>query len=119
MASELTRRDTSRFAAGLLPRGLREAPWGGARLPATTIAAPDLPGDVLALLDHHLLDLGGAYGDPEAADPIQYDELRIEHDQGAVEIVVYNRAILLFTTDSEAVRRIHQVCCRVDDLAAG
>jgi len=32
--------------------------------------------------------------------PIQYDELRIGRDQGAVEIVVYNRAILLFTTDS-------------------
>jgi len=50
---------------------------------------------VLALLAHHLLDLGGAYGDPNGGDPIQYDELRIEHDQGDVEIVVYNRAILL------------------------
>jgi len=30
-----------------------------------------------------------------------------EHDEGEVEIV-YNRAILLFTTDEEAVRRIHQ-----------
>ena len=40
-----------------------------------------------------------------------------EHDEGDVEIVVYNRAILLFTTDSEAVRRTHQVCCRLDDLA--
>ncbi|HXL51807.1 MAG TPA: hypothetical protein VN945_01635, partial [Gemmatimonadales bacterium] len=53
-----------------------------------------------------------------AGDPIRYDALRIEHDQGAVEIVVYKRAILLFTTDSEAVRRIHQVCCRLDDLVA-
>jgi len=36
-----------------------------------------------------------------------------------VEIIVYNRAILLFRTDnSEAVRRIHQVCCRLDELAA-
>ena len=52
-----------------------------------------------------------------ARDPIQYDELRIEHDQGDVEIVVYNRAILLFRTDSEAVKRIHQVCCRLDDIA--
>jgi len=34
-----------------------------------------------------------------------------------VEIIVYNRAILLFTTDSEAVRRVHPVCCRLDDLA--
>jgi len=43
---------------------------------------------VLALLAHHLLDLAGTYGDPEAGDPIQYDELRIEHDQGNVEIVL-------------------------------
>ena len=67
-------------------------------------------------LDPCLLYLGGTYGDPRAGDPIQYDELRIEHDLGAVEIVVYNRAILLFMTDSEAVRRLHQVCCRLDDL---
>ncbi len=51
-------------------------------------------------------------------EPSQYDELRIEHDEGAVEIVVYNRAILLFVTDSEVVRRIHQVCCRLGDIAA-
>jgi hypothetical protein len=88
-----------------------------ARLPAITIEAAHLPEDVLALLDHHLLDLAGAYGDPNAGDPIQYDELRIEHDQGEVEIVVYNRAILLFMTDTEAVKRIHQVCCRLDDMA--
>ena len=36
---------------------------------------------------------------------------------GAVEIVVYNRASLLFTTDSEAVKRIHRVCCRLEDIA--
>ena len=48
---------------------------------------------------------------------MQYDERRIEHEEGTVESVVYNRAILLFTTDSEAVRRIHQVCCRLDDTA--
>ncbi len=72
---------------------------------------------MLALLDHHLLDLGGTHGHPEAGEPIQYDELRIEHDQGDVEIVVYNRAILLFRTDSEVARRIHQVCSRLDDLA--
>ncbi len=50
-------------------------------------------------------------------DPIQYDELRIEHDQGDVEIVVYHRAILRVTTDGEAVRRIHQVSCRLEGLA--
>jgi len=78
-----------------------------------------LPGDVLSLLDHHLLDLAGPYGDPEAGDPIQSDQLHVEHEQGEVEIVVDTRAILLLTTDDEAVKRIHQVCCRLDDLAAG
>ena len=88
-------------------------------LPAITFDAADLPEEVLALLEHHLLDLAGTYGDPNAGAPIQYDELRIEHDQGVAEIVVYNRAILLFTTDDdEAVRRIHQVYCRLDDIAA-
>ena len=82
-----------------------------------TSRAAVLPEDVFALLDHDLLDLGGTYGDPNAGDPIQYDELRIEHEEGDVEIVVYNRAILLFTTDSEPVRRIHEVCCRLDDIA--
>src|SRR6266404_1495772 len=56
-----------------------------------TIEAPDPPDDVLALLDHHLLDLGGTYGDPSAGDPIHYDELRIEHDQGDVEIIASRR----------------------------
>src|SRR5205809_7885851 len=51
------------------------------RLPAITIEATDLPEDVLALLDQHLLDLGGTYGDPNAGDPIQYDEVRIEHER--------------------------------------
>jgi hypothetical protein len=92
---------------------LREA----ASLLAISFEATDLPEDVLALLNLHLLDLGGTHGRPEAGDPIQYDELRIEHEEGDVEIVVYNRAILLFTTDSEAVRWIHQVCCRLGDIA--
>jgi len=48
---------------------------------------------LLALLDHTTSTSPGAYDDPNAGDPIQYDEVRIEHDQGEVEIVVYNRAI--------------------------
>ncbi len=59
---------------------------------------------MLALLDQHLLDLGGTYGRPEAGDPIQYDELRIEHEQGTVEIVVYNRAILLFSYEVRPIK---------------
>jgi hypothetical protein len=54
---------------------------------------------------------------PTRATRSSYDALRIEHDQGDVEIVVYNRTILLFRTESKAVRRIREVCCRLDDLA--
>ena len=86
-------------------------------LPVWSIDGSHLPEDVRELVGL-LLDLGGTYGVPEAGDPIQYDELCIEHDEGDVEIVVYNRAILLFMTDSEPLRRIHRVCCRLDDLAA-
>jgi len=42
---------------------------------------------------------------PQARDPIHYGELRIGHDRGDVEIVVYNRAILLFITDSVVLER--------------
>src|SRR6266576_829069 len=98
--------------------GFVKRPRESRHLPAITFEAADLPEDVVALVDAHLLDLGGTYGVPEAGDPIQYEELRIEHDQGDVKIVVYNRAILLFTSDSEAVRRIHPVCCGLDDIAA-
>ena len=37
-----------------------------------TILAAALPENVLALLDHHLLGLGGTYGNPNAGDPIQH-----------------------------------------------
>ena len=100
------------YRSGFVKR-LREA----THLPAITFEVADLPEDVVALVDVHLLDLGGTYGVPDAGDPIQYDELHIEQAEGDVEIVVYNRAILLFASDSEAVRRIHQVCCRLDDIA--
>src|SRR5437016_3866 len=80
----MVRIERASYRAGFVER-LGEA----ARLPAITIEAVELPEDVLGLLDHHLLDLGGPYGDPNAGDSIQYDELRIEHDRGAVEIVVY------------------------------
>ena len=67
----------------------------------------------LELLDPHLLHLGGTYGDPEAGDLTRYDELRIEHDRGTRRLASNNRASLLFTTASEVVQRIHQVCCRL------
>jgi hypothetical protein len=50
-----------------LVKHLREA----VRLPVITFGAPDLPEDVVALVEAHLLDLGGTYGNPVVGDPIQ------------------------------------------------
>jgi len=59
------------YRSGFVKR-LRES----RHLPAITIETADLPDDVLVLLDpQHHLDLASAYGDPEAGDPIQYDEV--------------------------------------------
>ena len=68
-------------------------------LPAITTEAADLPDDVLALLDH-----GGTYGDPQAGDPIHYDELRIEHDQGDVVRNQHGRR-----NEAVASRRVSEV----------
>ncbi len=51
--------------------GFVKRPGEAGRLPAITIEADDLPEDVLALLDAHLLDLRRTYGDPNADGPVQ------------------------------------------------
>jgi len=58
------------YRSGFVKR-LREA----AHLPAITFEAADLPEDVVALVDAHLLDLGGTYDVPEAGrpDPVRRD----------------------------------------------
>jgi hypothetical protein len=35
------------------------------------------------------------------------------------EIEVFNRAILLFLSDSPELKKIHHVCCTIDDLGRG
>src|SRR5207249_5502223 len=50
-------------------RGHRAAPEADSVRWVESRPPPDLPDDVLSLLDHHLLDLG-TYGDPSADDRI-------------------------------------------------
>ena len=55
--------------------GFVKRPREAASLPAITFEAADLPEDVVALVDAHLLDLGGTYDVPEAGrpDPVRRD----------------------------------------------
>ena len=59
---------------------------------------------MLTLLDHHHLDLGGTYGNPNWGAPIQYDELHIEHDQGVVVRNQHGRR-----NEAVASRRVSEV----------
>src|SRR5213592_954090 len=54
---------------------------------------------------------------PRWATPSSATSYASSTTRGDVEMVVYNRAVLLFFSDSEAVKRIHEVCCRLDDIA--
>ncbi len=55
----------------------------------------------------------GEYGDPLGGDPLQYAELVIEHAAGTTRIALYNRAIMLFSTDEEFYKQVHRVCCAI------
>jgi hypothetical protein len=86
-------------------------------LPTTVLTQPEIPDPLEELIRRHkVADLVGTYGDPSAGDPIQYDHLEIEDDDGVAAIEVFNRAILLFLSDSPELKKIHHVCCTIDDL---
>ncbi len=70
---------------------------------------------VVAIYDHQLLAAPGEYGDPMAGDPLEYDELTIEHAGATIRIVLYNRGIMLLTTNEEFYKQIHRVCETIRD----
>lgn len=84
-------------------------------LPLKTWSGADIPAEIAeAVRKERLLELGGTYGHKGVGDPPQYDYLKLVLAAGEVEIEVFNRAITLFVTDDEKVRRIHRVLCKLD-----
>ncbi|MDZ4342505.1 MAG: hypothetical protein U1E51_08755 [Candidatus Binatia bacterium] len=65
---------------------------------------------VVAICDNQLLEAAGDYGDPLVEDPLEYDELNIEHAVGTTRIGLFNRGIMLLTTNEEFYKRVHRVC---------
>jgi hypothetical protein len=83
-------------------------------------SVPKIPAEVRkAINEGNLLNLGGIYGDKNAGDPVEYDNLKMVLADDTVEITVFNRGITLFTSDDEKVRRIHRVLCRLDESGRG
>ena len=85
--------------------GLPVKVWRGARIPADVRKA---------INEADLLKLGGVYGDKNAGDPVEYDNLKLVLTDDTVEITVFNRGITLFMSDDERVRCIHRVLCKLD-----
>jgi hypothetical protein len=87
-------------------------------LPLKTWCGADIPAEIAeAVRKERLLELGGAHGHKGVGDPPQYDYVKLASATGEVEIEVFNRAITLFMTDDENVRRIHRVLCKLDEEA--
>lgn len=90
---------------GMNPDGLPVKVWRGGKIPAEIRKA---------INEEDILNLGVVYGDESAGDPVEYDHLRLVLTDDTVEITVFNRGIMLFTTDDERVRRIHRVLCNLE-----
>jgi len=98
-------------------RGMLSDPENLSGLKSTVLEGPALSREIIvAIHDNELLGAAGTYGDPLVGDPLQYDELIIEHAGGTTRIALYNRAIMLFTTDEEFYKQVHRVCCAIDKV---
>ena len=93
------------LAQSTKPRSLPVKVWRGAKIPIEVRKAVN---------EEDLLNLGGVYGDKNAGDPVEYDNLKLVLTDDVVEITVFNRGIALLMSDDERVRRIHRVLCKLD-----
>jgi len=95
---------------GMKPENLPVKVWRGAKIPADVRKAVN---------EENLLNLGGVYGDKRVGDPGEYDQLKLALTNDTVEIIVFNRGIMMFISDDERVRGIHRVLCRLDKAGGG
>ena len=97
------------YRNGPLPAGAKPD-----SLAAMTWRGREIPSDVRkAINNEDLLNLGGAYGDRAASDPVECDHLRIVLTNDTVDIEVFNRRDLLESGDARFMR-IHRVLCKLN-----
>ena len=85
------------------------------KCPTVTFSSPDIPADILKQLrgdDYESLKL--SYGDPSWGSPIQYDYMEVESSAGVKPLEIFNRAILLFTKNTEETQRAHRIMYSVE-----
>lgn len=74
-----------------------------------------IPQDVIeTLTKEDYKTLKPRYGDHSWGEPIQYDLLEIEDEEGIKTIEVFNRAILLLLHNVEETQRLHRIVYSVE-----
>jgi hypothetical protein len=87
-----------------------------ATVPSTTLRDETLPPVVIdAIQRERLEELAGEWGERDAGEPIEYEQLHVAYERGAFELTLFNRGILLIFSDDERVRRMHRALCVVHD----
>jgi hypothetical protein len=87
-------------------------------LDAIVFEGEAIPREVLlSIHDNELLGKSGDYGNLHAGHPVQCDHLQIEHAGETTEIIIYNRAIMLFHSSDEIFTRVHRLCCAIERAA--
>ena len=100
------------YRSGFLESGRR--PDG---LPVREWDSHSLPQKVKdALLKERLFELSGVFGDKNAGDPVQVDQLRLFGPDRTTTLTIFNRGIALLFQNDERIRRIHRVLCLLGSL---
>ena len=89
---------------GMTPDSLAVQKWQGMAIPSDVRQA---------IIHEDLLNLGGAYGDRTAAEPMEYDHFRMVLAGNTIDIEVFNRQLLL-SNDEPYFQRIHRVLCKLN-----
>ena len=96
------------YRSGVLPKGMRRS-----SLPVQTWQGSKVPIELRkAIIRENALNCGGVYGDRAAADPAEYDHLRIILTDDTVDIEVFNRRLLV-ASDDDHFRRVDRILCKL------
>lgn len=97
-------------------RGLLSTVKQARRIHARKLRAPRIPQAVLDAFEHEgLLEIESPLGNPAWGQPIEYDELVVDHAGGRKTIKVFNRGITLFYASNDSVQRAHRILCTLQD----
>ena len=99
------------YRSGRLPKGMKRS-----SLPVQTWKGSKMPiGLRKAIVHENVLNCGGVYGNRKAAEPAEYDHLRIVLTDDTVDIEVFNRLLLLGSGD-DRFHRVHRVLCKLNKM---